>query len=64
MGLNESVVAISFRQSSKKDIRISNTNDLSNSVRKKGLALTFTGSNEAQYIELYEEVYECIHVCI
>ena len=51
MGLNESVLAISFRRSPKKITSMSNTKDLSVSVRKEGLALTFTGSNEAQFME-------------
>ena len=48
MSLNESVLAIYFRRSPKQMASKSNTKDMSVSVRKKGLALTFTGSNEAQ----------------
>ena len=48
MGLNESVLAISFRRSPKKMASMSNSKDMSVSVRKKGLALTFTGLNKAQ----------------
>ena len=48
MGPNESVLAISFRRSLKKMASMSNTKNIRVLVRKKGLALTFTGSNEAQ----------------
>ena len=49
MALNESVFAISFRRSPKEMASLSNTKDTSVLVRKKGLALTFTGSNEPQF---------------
>ena len=52
MGLNESVLAMNFRRSPKKIASMSNTKDMSVSVRKKGLSLTFTGSKEAQCINL------------
>ena len=49
MGLNESVLAISFRKSPKKMASTSHKTDMSVLVRKKGLALNFTVSSEAQY---------------
>ena len=49
MGLNESVLALSFIRSPNKMIRMSSTKDMKVLKRKKGLALTFTGFNEAVY---------------
>ena len=47
MGLTESILAISIRRSPMEMASMSNTKDMSVLVRKKGFALTFTGSNEA-----------------
>ena len=49
MGLNESVLAKSFRRSPKKLLACQIQKNMSVLVRKKGLALTFTGFNEDQF---------------
>ena len=46
----ESVMAISFRRSHKKLACMSYTNDMSASVRKKGLTITFTGLNDVNVV--------------
>ena len=49
-GLNESVFAIYFRKILQNTASMSNSKDMSVLVRKKAMALTFSWSNEAQYI--------------
>ena len=52
MGPTDSLLAISFREIPKQMTSMSNTKDMSEKkIEKKVFAITFTGSNEAQYIK-------------